>query len=1358
MRFLAILFSGALTLCSALVLAQQPVQQHSIKPLRDTVKRNYYFVPAVSSKTDDTDTTYLIIKLKTAVATKANAQGRMQVRARITEEHESFLASVDALTQRSNRGRSELHSYKVQYDYKDAFNGFAIITTKGLAEQIKNLPVVASVTRNKKVYAFDDSGNLAIKAPDVWSQFQSKGKGIRIGVIDTGIDYNHPDLGGGFGPTFKVAGGYDFFNNDPDPIDDHGHGTHVAGIAAGSGKSSVTGVAPEATLYAYKVLGAQGYGGDAEILAAIERTVNPDGNPETDDALDVVNMSLGRQADPSEPLSEAVNNAVAQGVVFVVAAGNSYDYFTVGTPAIAEKAITVAATDFNGNTAYFSSRGPVANSFAFKPDVAAPGIDIVSSYLNGTTTPLSGTSMASPHVAGAAALILDNHPTWTPQEVKSALMNTANPWLSANSWEQGTGLINVLAAVQSELLVSPGAISMGLMDNTQTSYTKTYELTVSNTGSVDKVCSMGISGEIDQPGFLINFSKPSFTVPPNGEVKTTVSVTLNTILLPKIEFPDSYSGHLIVTTNQKSILVPLVLSNPHTTTVTMTNTPPSDIIVMGVPPNNYWKVFPANTGELKLMIPKGTYDIFAVYQDAHLVIMEDVIVAGDESFVVDKSLAKNTILHEPKDKSGNIIPREQIMYGSMVINGRNILMSYGGFMAEFRVSDQKYSKLDYKYHVNYPVGSSDYYEFSATLNNGVSESVSITNTPADFKTFSPKIPDQKNGSNLKMNYYMRMGYPWFLFTSWNTVPMEIKYPITFYKSHSGDEPRILNSIEFLQAGEAGYNWETGDMKFYDNRIHYFRNLDDPIQSVDADVPFEFGKGILSLNGFVVNYQSSNVHLSEFLNKGMFNHTFGDRQAGTITYKLTREEVTIKEGILPNTISAIPGGDLYIDTTPGPHSLSLEYNDFQVGGKFAKATAVFSFNTQHEYDLNSPAIKYFSLRQNNVETNQIEEGKEATLHVKIIDHCGYVFWCNSSGLSEVKLKIRVHGSEEWTDLSLASADGENYEATLADNLPAGYYDITIYAADNAGNKLTYAIIPGFLVGEGNPSIPYTTVSLLEPKNYALNTGTLPTFKWSEIQGATYALQISSNQNFTENITEYNSSSSQFPLITPLEGNKVYYWRVKATVNGSSTNWSPVFQFKSNTLIGTTLLTPQNNSLNQSAPLNFTWQPVPEASSYVLELSLTEDFSTPFTQLWFFSTFGEVTWLIPDVTYYWRVGTVYTTWTDSYTVYSAPFKFSTGQTITDTEGDVSTSSWRSFPNPFTDRTVFTGSSRQEGHATYNVVDAIGKVVRSGSLYMVAGENNIPWDGRDDYGHLLPAGMYSVVIRGKAASIVLKTIIDR
>jgi hypothetical protein len=267
--------------------------------------------------------------------------------------------------------------------------------------------------------------------------------------------------------------GYDFVNNDNDPMDDNGHGTHCAGIIAGTGMASdfkFVGVAPNTELYAYKVMDNEGNGYTSWFIEGMERAVDPNGDGNFSDHVDVISISAGDSSGyPGDILSVAADNAADLGVVVIVAAGNdgpSYD--SISSPGCAQKVICVGATDKKGEIAAFSSRGSDSTE-TVKPDVVAPGVGITSTWPGGDYRALSGTSMACPHVAGVVALLLQMHPNWTPDEIKTALRNTAVD-LGYNLTTQGYGQIDALNIVTLSdvppisILNISGEIVYGLVD------------------------------------------------------------------------------------------------------------------------------------------------------------------------------------------------------------------------------------------------------------------------------------------------------------------------------------------------------------------------------------------------------------------------------------------------------------------------------------------------------------------------------------------------------------------------------------------------------------------------------------------------------------------------------------------------------------------------------------------------------------------------------------------------------------------------------------------------------------------------------------------------------------------------------
>ncbi len=288
---------------------------------------------------------------------------------------------------------------------------------------------------DEEIHTCLDQSVPHIGVPPIWNAGY-RGAGVKVAIVDTGVDPEHPDLRG------RIVAGTSFVGGNYG--DENGHGTHVAGILAGNGDAlggKYRGVAPEAQLYIARSLDKYGGGSMSTVMAGIEWAV--------DQGVDVINMSLGGagSSDGSDALSMTCNAAVAQGIVVCVAAGNAGPGAkTIGSPGAAANVITIGATDRVDGIARFSGRGPTADNRT-KPDLCFPGADIVSARAAGTSlgrplddryTAASGTSMATPHASGLAALLLQAKPGLTPAEIKQILTSTAlNLGQDANA--QGAG-------------------------------------------------------------------------------------------------------------------------------------------------------------------------------------------------------------------------------------------------------------------------------------------------------------------------------------------------------------------------------------------------------------------------------------------------------------------------------------------------------------------------------------------------------------------------------------------------------------------------------------------------------------------------------------------------------------------------------------------------------------------------------------------------------------------------------------------------------------------------------------------------------------------------------------------------------
>lgn len=395
-----------------------------------------------------------------------------------------------------------------------------------------------------------------IGAPAAW-QAGYTGKGVKVAVLDSGIDASHPDL------ADRIAGKKNFTaEEDGDQV---GHGTHVASTIAGTAAASAgkyKGVAPAAELLDGKICDASGCD-MSTIIAGMQWAA-------TEQHADVVNLSIGGPDGPElDPVEEAVNTLTAQtGALFVVAAGNQGPAAgSIGSPGSADAALTVGAVDKQDNLAEFSSRGPRIGDHAIKPDVTAPGQDIVAAKAQNSVIGdpvgdrylrLSGTSMATPHVAGAAALLRQQHPGWKAAELKSVLMGTAVPRDGSTVFEQGTGRIDVAKAIRQAVVAEPGTLSFGVASWPHSDDAPvTRQLTYRNASTADVTLSLRATlsgpGGTAAPASALKLSATSLTVPAGGTA--AVTVTSDT----RHDGPDGgYDGRVIATAADGSATATLV--------------------------------------------------------------------------------------------------------------------------------------------------------------------------------------------------------------------------------------------------------------------------------------------------------------------------------------------------------------------------------------------------------------------------------------------------------------------------------------------------------------------------------------------------------------------------------------------------------------------------------------------------------------------------------------------------------------------------------------------------------------------------------------------------------------------------------
>ncbi|MET9546583.1 S8 family serine peptidase [Streptomyces sp. NPDC006627] len=384
------------------------------------------------------------------------------------------------------------------------------------------------------------------------------GKGVKIAVLDTGIAADHADLKG------QVVAEKNFTPGTPaeDAKDRYGHGTHVASTAAGTGATSggkFKGVAPGAKLLNGKVLDDEGYGDDSGIIAAMDWAAA--------EGADIVNLSLGGGDTPGvDPLEAQVDKLSAEkGILFAISAGNDGEPGSVGSPGSADAALTVGAVDDNDELADFSSQGPRVGDGAIKPDVTAPGVDITAASAPGSVLAkevgespagyltISGTSMAAPHVAGAAALLKQQHPDWKYSELKGALTASTKGG-KYTPFQQGSGRIAVDKAIKQTVFAEPVSVNFGTQQWPHTDDKPvTKKVTYRNTGKADVTLDVTVSGTDPKgrpaPAGFFGLGAKKVTVPAGG----TASVDLTADSKRGAALDGAYSAYVVATGGGQSV-------------------------------------------------------------------------------------------------------------------------------------------------------------------------------------------------------------------------------------------------------------------------------------------------------------------------------------------------------------------------------------------------------------------------------------------------------------------------------------------------------------------------------------------------------------------------------------------------------------------------------------------------------------------------------------------------------------------------------------------------------------------------------------------------------------------------------------
>jgi len=706
----------------------------------------------------------------------------------IKKEHDQFISDLSALQKSNSTILKSALIPVIKYELFRTINAVIIECNEPEVAKIKTLSYVKTILKNEKIQLIKEkTSDYGLKSATNVTTGTSpeNGEGVKVGIIDSGIDYKNPALGGGFGPGFKVAGGYDFENNDDDPMDDDGHGTSVAGVIAASGE--LIGIAPKATLYAYKVMNAWGWGWSNNAFKALEYCVDPNQDLDFSDHLDVINMSIATYYGSNEwiaTLLDIFKKMANLKMIVCVAAGNEGpDYQLFNKFSVSENVLSVGSCSSNNEISTFSSRGFGINNYGIKPDIVALGENVKLLSLINSTVENGGTSIASPGVAGVATLLKQKHKDWTYNQIKSALMNSTDD-LGVNVMEQGAGKVNLDAALNQTTIAFPQTINWGIASENNGIITKTCIITLFNKSKEQQRYNIDLGKNFPQ-GIDLKTDISSLVLNSNDSISVALNLTIDQ---SQLKYPDqipfNYFGRIKVNGTKDSLSIPWTLLRgceiKLKSDINFSNY--SDPVFKIL--KNGQQISPSASGSFKLsdeiVVSPGKYDILFSAAEGHFgypltdtikgyfYIKENVTITGQTNFDFSKAEMKNKIKIESVDGNGNPLTDIKLLknqaaqkpiqtsYDFLAIKSKfdslnPILINYDYdqyFINDFGVSDNyKVYAGDYKANVNNAEFSVVNYEISDEIkNNLVLKNIPESLYPHTF-LFCP-VPNKKTNYSI----------------------------------------------------------------------------------------------------------------------------------------------------------------------------------------------------------------------------------------------------------------------------------------------------------------------------------------------------------------------------------------------------------------------------------------------------------------------------------------------------------------------------------------------------------------------------------------------------------------------------------
>ena len=1099
----------------------------------------------ISSHTIDlNEEVRLIVEFKTpplsTLATKrkplVSPVQRTTLLSAVQSEHSRLrgdLATIDALGSTSPTAVRRSGTTRILMEYQTAINAAAISTRRWAISELTKLSYVKRITEDKPVKGDDVEVNHQIGADSVALNLGLTGAGVRIGLLDSGVDYNQAELGGGLGQGHTIVGGFDFVNNDDDPMDDNGHGTEVCAVMAGK----TAGVAPDVSVFAYKVLDQNAQGMTSTVLAGMERALDPDNNPLTNDAVDIINLSLGGPGEPTDPLSQAVDNATQAGVLCIVAAGNNGPAFqSIGSPGCAGSALTVGACDQSDQVPSFSSRGPVSADFSLKPDIVAPGLQLKATTLGGGLAFFSGTSASAPVVSGAAALLKELHPTWSPATIKSALIGSAKND-GADVWSEGSGRIDLLSATRKKIVAIPQSVSVGLDDLSQTSWTRSDTITIYNVSDSEQELLLENTGT-PATGVSVTISATNLQISPGGSTTFVVTAIVDNsqATIPSTT-PPAVIGTIRISSPSDSIEIPWALGIGAYIDVRIeTNLGLSQVYLVGLK-GEYIELAPwdfavnGNSYTDRVLLKPDIYEVVANLNDMwknYFIVHDSVRVNPWATVVMQDTEAKYSVGTPARDENGNFLDAEIVLTWNAKVCSKKSGYSFGVVYDSRSLAGQTdgitmVSQLTQDYVLDYyylsETNNPKFYSFAGsvspvqedhvvTLKSGDLMRHSIDFRVADsvqalkfiqFMNFSSEVNAwgsyNPNGPLLQgqahqewySTFQPKSNFPYggylfnfqLAFTAHGT-PFNPDAETQLFRLPNrflGDDAIVRETFSYSDSAMMEIKHE--DIVYGLGPRHYFGRMENAPLRLKTKTNTNVGQG-------------STLFLNQLLDQ---------TSPENLLYRLRDEQGSLLGSGLASSLFMQEQyqNSIYYDkffgvnlSASGKYSLELIDTNSMVAMRRGTARVLLTTDTRLA-DPNPPSMIAFSILADTVYTDTISPGKAATIEIQVTDDVA---------LSQVSLSYQLENDTLWQSVPV-QLNGNIYSGVTPSISSPVFVNMRLVATDASGNTLDYRAEPAFHVGPYSDRPPSASRTLYPAIGDTLTLYTVPqkiVFHWARSHDA------------------------------------------------------------------------------------------------------------------------------------------------------------------------------------------------------------------------------------------------------------------